>query len=227
MHINFLSYSLLIISLVVQSLNMHFISDSRDTAHMAVRQAGVISSELSELSGLTSTVGFNQEGQKNQTILWGHNDSGNATEVIAFTSQGELLLRVSLPVKSIDLEDIDAGPCPSNYPQQTECLWLADTGDNQGTRQNVKLIVFPVPQMNSVQPNRLLHLDSSQITELTLTYPNNESPNVEAFALSHQGDVFWLFEKSDQSQIRIWQGKLNQSQLTEVALLPSKKSDKM
>lgn len=161
---------------------------------------------LAELSGLTLT---RNDLEEDGVIMWGHNDSGNQAEVIALNAQGERLLTVEIDVEVFDLEDIDAAPCPLSLGKQT-CLWLADVGDNHGLRKQVQLLIFPVPQLQRDLKNQKIKLSAEQVLTIPFYYPNGVRPNVEAMTVSQEGEV-WLFEKSDETWIRVWAGHVEQT----------------
>src|SRR5688500_832138 len=74
--------------------------------------------------------------------LWTHND-GDEARLYRVDAAGAIAQVVQLEgAGAADIEDIDAGPCPDGVG---ECIWLADTGDNDGERAAVALLVLQVP----------------------------------------------------------------------------------
>lgn len=120
----------------------------RQTSDMAgwtcsVGLAARLDDRLRETSGIA-------RGRSNDAILWTHNDSGNAPVIFAVDLSGRLVGSVPIAgVEIIDMEDIDAGPCSHG-----NCLFLADTGDNDGTRGSISIhiVVEPSPDADEIRP---------------------------------------------------------------------------
>ncbi len=99
----------------------------------------VLPTELSESSGVAFS-------RTSPGVLWTHNDSGDGPTVYALDAAGELLGEVRVEgANNRDWEDIAVGPCPAG-----SCLYLADTGDNDGKRDDVDLYRVPEPDPRSV-----------------------------------------------------------------------------
>jgi len=89
--------------------------------------------EIQESSGLAVS-------RRTPGLLWTHNDSGNAPILFALDASGIMLGRVRVPIRARDWEDVSAGPCPSG-----DCLYVADIGDNQANRKQVRIYRVPEP----------------------------------------------------------------------------------
>jgi len=101
--------------------------------------------ELRETSGIARTASGS---------LWTHND-GDEARLYRMNEDGSVAQVVALEgTRAVDIEDIDASSCPGG---SGECLWLADTGDNDGDRPDVALLIVPVPTADatSVAPTRV------------------------------------------------------------------------
>ena len=100
--------------------------------------------ELMESSGLAVS-------RRNPELIWSHNDSGSAAVLFALdAATGAVRGRVSLPIATRDWEDVSAGRCPSG-----DCLYVADIGDNQRGRSQVRIYRLPEPapgEATTVQP---------------------------------------------------------------------------
>jgi len=97
-------------------------------------RVGVLPAELAEASGLAAS-------RRHPGVLWLHNDSGGEPEVFAVDSTGAVLGRVRVTgAENVDWEDIALGPCPAG-----ECLYIADTGDNNERREAVTVYRVPEP----------------------------------------------------------------------------------
>ncbi len=123
-------------------------------AHLESRKAyaarvlevvGVLPDELRESSGLA--ISRTQPG-----ILWSHNDSGDGPNLYAVDMSGKLLARFRMAnALARDWEDIAAGPCPDEMaktaPSKSECLYVADTGDNDQVRPEVTIYIVVEPRV--------------------------------------------------------------------------------
>lgn len=90
----------------------------------------VASDTLTEASGLASVDG----------VFWTHGDSGSAAALVALAPDGQPLGEVPLVgVDAVDTEDI------AYLPTQGGALLLGDIGDNLALREQVSLLVAPVP----------------------------------------------------------------------------------
>jgi len=99
-------------------------------------------------------------------LLWTHNDSGHATELFAIDAAGSLQGRVRVPVRTRDFEDISAGRCPTG-----DCLYIADIGDNDHARRDIRVLRIPEPEPGDGQ--------TAPPDAFTLTYPDGPH-NAEA-----------------------------------------------
>jgi hypothetical protein len=84
-------------------------------------------SELPESSGLAVS-------RRNPGLIWSHNDSGSAAVLFGLDTEGAVRARVRVPIRTRDWEDVSAARCPSG-----DCLYIADIGDNKGTRPKVQI----------------------------------------------------------------------------------------
>jgi hypothetical protein len=89
--------------------------------------------DIQESSGLAVS-------RRTRGLLWTHNDSGNAPILFALGVNGTVQGRVRVPIRARDWEDVSAAPCPSG-----DCLYVADIGDNQGSRKQVRIYRVPEP----------------------------------------------------------------------------------
>lgn len=90
--------------------------------------------EARESSGLA-------RGIARPDLFWTHNDSGNEAVLFGIDASGAMVARVAIDgATNIDWEDIEAGPCGD-----ASCLYIADTGDNDGDRESVLVYVVPEP----------------------------------------------------------------------------------
>jgi hypothetical protein len=99
--------------------------------------------DVPETSGLSV-------GRRTRGVLWTHNDSGNDAVLFGLdATTGDVRARVRVPKTMRDWEDVSAGRCPAveGTPRRgvrSECLYLADIGDNG--RQRLRVFVLRVPE---------------------------------------------------------------------------------
>ncbi|MGV1037611.1 MAG: hypothetical protein ACOYD0_11390 [Candidatus Nanopelagicales bacterium] len=91
---------------------------------------------MTEISGLATSI-------RHPDVLWTHNDSGDSARVFAVDSTTcKVLAEVTLAgVEAIDTEAIAMGRNAAGEPT----VWVADIGDNTGSRSSVQLRSFPEP----------------------------------------------------------------------------------
>lgn len=101
--------------------------------------AQVSAPELTEVSGIAASL-------KNEGVLWVHNDSGAQPVIYALDAQGALLGTWTIEdTAHIDWEDIARARCPQGAGS---CLYIADIGNNSKTRQDLRVIVVPEPDVD-------------------------------------------------------------------------------
>ena len=134
---------------------------------------------LDEISGVA--VSRTQPG-----VLWAHNDSGHLPRVYATNLAGAILggFRVR-GAGAIDWEDIALGPCPEEG-DDTNCLYIADTGDNDGRRRSGTIYIIPEPK----SPAELTFLETltARAYALRVRYPDGPQ-DIEALAVTKEGNV--------------------------------------
>ena len=112
-------------------------------------------------------------------VLWSHNDSGEPL-LFAFDASGALRGRVRVPNATVeDWEDVSAARCPSG-----NCLYVADIGDNEESRQQITVYRIAEPQPNDTE--------SGAAEILTATYPDGAH---DAEALFIVNDVMYVITK--------------------------------
>lgn len=123
-------------------------------------------------------------------VLWTHNDRGNDPILYSVSADGRLLNRVAVPGAVLeDWEDIEAGSCDAG-----RCLYIADIGDNTGTRESITIyeVVEPAPDAESTLPARPLHA----------RYPDGPH-NAEALFMLPSGDLF-IVTKGDDGPLMLY-----------------------
>lgn len=123
--------------------------------------------EVPEASGLA--VSGRQAGR-----LWTHNDSGDPV-LFALDQKGTVTGRVRVSGASVDdWEALGAGPCAGG-----SCLYIADIGDNHGTREHITVYRLPEPSPSDAAAavDAVFHLtypDRAQDAETLLVGPGGQ-----------------------------------------------------
>lgn len=120
-------------------------------------------------------------------VLWTHNDSGDGPMLYATNLAGDDLGRYLVPgATNYDWEDIALARCPE---QPRDCLYIADTGDNNARRRSVTLFVVPEP---GARPQPAANDESARVTSraraLRFRYPDG-AHDVEAMWVDPDGSV--------------------------------------
>ncbi len=143
---------------------------------------GTLPQVLAESSGLA--VSRSQPG-----VYWSHNDSGDGPNLYAIDATGQLLATFSIAgAEARDWEDMASGPCIGDLAPAGPtaaappvCLYLADIGDNDRTRQWLTVYVVVEPRLDE---------NTRTIASRSFRYRYPDGPdNAEAFAVLPDGDV--------------------------------------
>ena len=144
--------------------------------------------KLLEISGLVSS-------RLNTGVFWAHNDSGAMPELWAFSADG-LQTRLSVTgAQAYDWEDMARASCPGG---DSDCLWVADMGNNLKNREELSVIVIQEPTLNGEG-----EVSASPQAIYTFSYPD-ETMDAEALLVAPTGDRFFVLEKSDGDTARVF-----------------------
>ena len=122
--------------------------------------------------------------------IWTHND-GSEARLYRVSEGGTVEQTVVLEnISATDIEDVDAGPCPGGA---RECLWLADTGDNDGERAEVAVLAVPVPAPGT---------ERAAPARFAFRYPNGPR-DAEALAVLPSGEAL-LITKGRHAPIELY-----------------------
>jgi hypothetical protein len=158
------------------------LESGRDHAARVLEEVAVLPDELRESSGLA--ISRTQPG-----VLWSHNDAGDGPNLYAIDISGRLLAKFRVEgADARDWEDISSGPCPAGMapekPGPVECLYMADTGDNNQVRPDVALYIVTEPLVDASGAT------SSPVIARPLRYRYPGTPNdAEALAVLPNGDL--------------------------------------
>ncbi len=110
--------------------------DRKNLKTLVGRATGILPWDLAELSGLAHCRSIPDQ-------LWAVNDRGDQARLYALSPKAELLQTYHLRGESNqDWEDLACGRCANS---DSECLYIADIGDNHGKRRDIKLFMIPLP----------------------------------------------------------------------------------
>ena len=140
---------------------------------LEARRTGTFANpRLTESSGVVTS-------RRYPGVFWTFNDSGNPPVLFATDSNGRDLgtFRVT-GARNDDWEAIARGPCG-----QSECLYIADTGDNDEARRSVHLYRVPEPV-----PGAGARGVTARAETLELRYPDGPH-DVEAAVVTPDGAV--------------------------------------
>lgn len=118
-------------------------------------------------------------------VLWTHNDSGDGPFIYATDTSGADRGALRVPeAHAVDWEDMSLGPCPRGAAQ---CLYLADTGDNDARRVSVTIYAVPEPAPPA-GPADTVRVTAAPAV-LRIAYPGGPA-DVEAVYVTQDGALF-------------------------------------
>jgi hypothetical protein len=142
---------------------------------------------LLRLDGLPEASGV-AASRRTPGLFWAHNDSGGPV-IFAIDAGGAVKGRVRVTDASVDdWEDIAVGPCAEG-----SCLYIADTGDNGGEREQITVyrVSEPAPGESATAPARAFHA----------AYPDGAH---DAEALFVAGDDLFIVTKGDPGPVAVY-----------------------
>ena len=156
-----------------------YFAQGKAYAPRVLEELGPLPPELREASGLS--LSRTQPG-----VLWAHNDSGDAPVLYAIDLKGKLLAKVAVTnATATDWEDISSGPCPSGVGTGRPCLYIADTGNNNQSRDILTIFVVEEPLISGADSTQPM---SVAARSFRYRYPKlNE--DTEALAVLPSGDI--------------------------------------
>lgn len=146
---------------------------------------GALAAGLDEVSGLAAS-------RRQPGVLWAIEDSGNEAVLYALDIDGSLLAEVPIAAPNVDWEDLAIAPCG-----ETDCLWIADVGDNNFVRTDAQLLVLEEPD---VSRGGVL----AAVTPRSVPVRYADGPvNVEALVVDTHGTPL-LFSKEDSGETELF-----------------------
>jgi hypothetical protein len=123
---------------------------------------------LNEISGIAAS-------RRNPRIVWMVEDSGSAAVVHAVNDEARLVATFGVGGAALDYEDMAIGPGPM---AGVDYLYIADIGDNDGSRSSIVIYRAPEPEVGWDQPFVTSALE--RVEPLPMTYPPGDIDNAEA-----------------------------------------------
>ncbi len=159
--------------------------------YAAVDAGTITAGALDELSGIV-------ESRTQPGIFFVHNDSGDRARFFAVDLEGHLRAEYRLPsAQAVDWEDLALGPCGAG-----QCLYLADTGDNDLVRAEYAVYRVAVPEVPATVPARV---DPVDLSSTALPFRYDDGPhNVEAVAMHPATGDLYLFTKVDTGPVQVF-----------------------
>lgn len=151
-----------------------------DTARIV--RLGELGPELPESSGLAVS-------RARPELLWTHND-GDEGRLFAIRSDGTPV--ASIEVEGIDIddwEDIDLARCPADAPDDRDCLYVGDVGDNDASRDRYSIDIVPEPDPEAGDEVEVLR-------RVWFRYPEGPA-DTEGLAVLDNGDALLLTKGND------------------------------
>ena len=160
-------------------------ADSRPQAAELVRPSEFERTGYLQTQGLRESSGA-AVSRRHPGMLWTHNDSGDDPVVYLTDLTGADLGKLVLAgAEARDWEDMTLGKCPAT---DTDCLYIADTGDNNHRRFRARIFVVPEPDSVPLAPGT-----SAEARRIDVYFPDRPF-NIEAIAAAPSGDL-WLVSK--------------------------------
>lgn len=162
---------------------------------------------LREASGLAAS-------ELQPGVLWSHNDSGAGAWLYALDEGGEVLTRFEVDgADAVDWEDVALGPCGAAGGVR-DCLFVADTGNNQGDREDQVVYRVAEPDVS----------DDAALTEpaeaMGVVFP--DEADVEALFVDQQGQL-WFVGKRDKKAVLYTVGTFEADATIEAELVAERK----
>lgn len=127
-------------------------------------------------------------------LLWTHNDSGDGPYLYATTLAGDDLGSFRITgAEAVDWEDLSLGRCPD---RATDCLYIADTGDNLARRRHVTIYIVPEPERPATDARATDHAPTAAAHAVRVRYPDRPH-DVEAIWVEPGGAVILVTKGTD------------------------------
>jgi len=147
--------------------------------------------ELNEISGMV-------ESRHHQNVFWVHNDSGDAPQVYAVNTKGQLLGTYQLAgAEARDWEEMAIGPGPGGKSY----LYLADIGDNSAKHESIAVYRVLEPEVSETQA--AVNTEITGVTKFEFVYEDGPR-DAESFFVDPLTDAFYVITKRDADRNRVY-----------------------
>jgi hypothetical protein len=158
-------------------------STKQAAADCRVDVSSVALPDVPEASGLAAS-------RRTPGILWSHSDSGAAPVLVALDGHGKLKGKVRVSGAALaDWEEVAVGSCGNS-----SCVYLADIGDNRGTRKGIS--IYRVPEPLPTDPA------TGSPEAFHGVFPDGPQ-DAEAFFVEGNGDMF-IVTKGDTGPVALY-----------------------
>jgi len=167
------------------------VGDSAQDAEIAgnVTVLGRMPSRVPESSGVAVSA-------VHPGILWTHSD-GAEGRLHAIAYDGRWRASASVPgAGAVDWEDVARGPCPADGGTDG-CLFIADTGDNDASRETARILVVPEPARLEVEGT------VRPLATVDFRYPGGPT-DAEALAIGGDGRAL-IVSKGNDGAVRLYE----------------------
>ena len=123
-------------------------------------------------------------------VLWTHNDSD--APVLYRIDRSDRPAPVTVAGADVrDWEDLVTAPCAGNTSAGEPCLYIADIGDNQETRERITIYEVPMPPLGSIS--------TAPATAIHVRYPDGPH-DAEALVVTRRSGTF-VITKDDPARV--------------------------
>jgi hypothetical protein len=182
------------IILALGSMSASF-GEAQSSRPPSFEQTGVFASaRLLESSGVAVS-------RAHPGILWTHNDSGDDPIVYATDMSGtDLGAFRLLGASAVDWEDVAIADCPS-IVGMGDCLFIADTGDNDERRESAAIYIVREPSPERVLPGETESVEVAHV--VTIRYLDGPR-DVEALGVAPDGRLLLITKGRNRNANIYW-----------------------
>ncbi|MBC8322255.1 MAG: hypothetical protein H8E70_01665 [Candidatus Marinimicrobia bacterium] len=154
---------------------------------------------LNEASGLAAS-------QKNENVLWSHNDSGDDNVIYALNLRGEHLGIYTIDgVNARDWEDIAIGPGPG---EGESYIYIGEIGDNYSQYDEKYIYRIPEPDVDADQEP--VETTLTGVETITYQYPDGNRDSETLMVDPLTKDIY-VVSKREWEDIRVYRAPYPQS----------------
>jgi hypothetical protein len=109
-----------------------------------------------------------------QGMYLAHNDSGGTPTLYAFNKNSQLIATINVPgATAVDWEDIAVAP-----GQNGDDIYVADIGNNAGTRTDLKIYKFNIPSIDKTKFNQTISAQNVESYPITYSDRANDAETI-------------------------------------------------